>query len=216
MSTCSRALRSDPGDQEQARAESADDGSEGVGGVDARKSVWRHPVLSMRPRKRQGEARAPQERRRQQGPKRAGEIELEVEPDVRRDRRIDRPVRERRGQAVRGPGDRGGSEQLAPAQRQARAREDSTEQRPDAAADPKAGEKDRDDDGERVNRSAEEQAQRARPDGFGRQRAESRECDRDVDGRRLRPCRAGYRRCTERVDRSAGPQARTRSPQPPR
>ncbi len=82
MSTCSVRSRSHPDDQEQARAESSDDGPEGVGGVDPGHQPG--SILSCRcgRRKRQGEARTPEERRGQQGPKRAREIQLEVEPDV--------------------------------------------------------------------------------------------------------------------------------------
>ena len=70
---------------------------------------------------------------------------------------------------------------------QTRARESSAEQRSDAAADSEAGEKDRHDDGQRVDRGAEQQAEHARPDRFCAQRAESRERDGNVDGRRRAP-----------------------------
>ena len=46
-------------------------------------------------RERQRKARAPQDRAGQDDPDAADEIELEVEPRVGRDRRIDRPVRQR-------------------------------------------------------------------------------------------------------------------------
>ena len=72
-----RALRSDPGDQEQARAECADDGAESVGGIDPGEQLGGILPSRCGGRERQGEARAPQDRRRQEGPKCAGEVELE-------------------------------------------------------------------------------------------------------------------------------------------
>ena len=107
MSNCSRALRSDPGDQEQARAERADDGSEGVGGVDTR-HISLAGILFFGP----PQPRAPTGNSRPTGASAA------AEPKTRgrgRARKLNQMFERSRGrsasrgamrQVVRGPGDR--------------------------------------------------------------------------------------------------------------
>ncbi len=95
-----------------------DDRSDGIRGVDATDQPAR--VLSFRGDRREGEreAGAPEDRRRQDDPEGAREVEREVVPGARRDRRVDGPVRQRERQRVRGPGNRTAQEHLHPPERQ--------------------------------------------------------------------------------------------------
>ena len=77
------ALAAKPRDQDQARRQRADDRADRVRGVDP--LTRRAGILTVGSHggERQREAGAPQDRRRQHGPHRADEIELEVEPGIR-------------------------------------------------------------------------------------------------------------------------------------
>ena len=81
----------------------ADDRADGVGGVDAADESRRDPAPWPRPRRARAGSSRPTGSRRQHDPERADEIELEVVPGARRDRRIDRPERQRRASACRRP-----------------------------------------------------------------------------------------------------------------
>ena len=196
ISNCSRELAAEPGD-EHAGAERADDRADGVRGVDAADQP--RGILPGRGDRgeRQRKARAPENRRRQHGPEAAREIELEVEPDVARDRRVDRPVRQRLGEHVRRPRDRGAEQHLAHAERDARTRDAARERGADAAADAEADQEHRQDQRERVRRRAEEQREQARPDHFGRQRRHAGQRDGEVH-------RPGVRRARRRSCAAAG------------
>ena len=106
--------------------------------------------------------------------KRAGEVELKVVPGARRDRRVDRPERQRERQRVGGPADRAAQQHLHPAEGDARPLEAARQHRADAAADADAEEEDGEDEREGVDRRAEEQRERARPDDLRRQRRRRR------------------------------------------
>ena len=101
-----RVLAADPRHEQQAGAQRADDGADGVGRIDAADQT--RGILSARRdrRQRQREARAPQDRGGQHGPQAAHQIELQREPRIARNRRIDRPVRQRLRQHVGAPGNR--------------------------------------------------------------------------------------------------------------
>ena len=165
-----RMLAAEPDDQQEAGAKRSDDGAERVRRVHAPDQSRGILVARGERRQRQRKAGAPEDGRGQDREQAPDQIELKLKPRIGRDRRVDRPVRQRRVQHVRGPGHRRAQQQLAPGERHARACEARPEHRADAAADAKAGEKDRQDQRERVGRGAEQQRQHARPQHFGRQR----------------------------------------------
>ena len=163
-----RVLAADPDHEDQAGAERADDRAERIRGVDAADQPRR--ILSgLGDRgERQRKARAPQNRARQHRAEAAHEIELELEPGIGRDRRIDRPVRQRLRQHIRGPRNRRAQTELTCRERDARPLKGSRERRSDAAADAEARQEHREDQRERVRRRAEQQRQQARPDHLRR------------------------------------------------
>ena len=107
--------------QQEAGAKRADDGAERVRRVRRRRPVAPDP----RPREASDASAsgklAPQSigrgQHREQAPH---EIELKLKPGIGRDRRVDRPIRQRRVQNVRRPGHRRAQQQLAPGERHAR------------------------------------------------------------------------------------------------
>ncbi len=118
----------------------------------------------------QGKARAPQDGGRQNGPQAARHVELEVIPGAGGQHRIDRPVGQRVRDHVGGPRDSESEQKLAPAERQTGAvacPDGAKQHRPRAAADGEADEEDRQDDGENVNRGAQNHRHQARPDHLG-------------------------------------------------
>ena len=163
-------LAAEPDGQKEAGAKRSDDGAERVRRVRAPDHSRR--ILAARGERcqRQRKAGAPEDGRGQDREQAPDEIELKLKPGIGRDRGVDRPIRQRRVQNVCGPGHPRAQQQLAPGERHARAGEARPEHRADAAAEAKAGEKDRQDQRERIGRGAEQQRQRARPQHFGRQR----------------------------------------------
>ena len=93
----------------------------------------------------------------------------------------DGPVRKRHRQLVRRPGDGGRRQQLATGERHARPRHVLCQHRPGGAAAAKADQERGQDDRERVDRRAEEQADLTRPDHFAGERGEPRQRDGEVD-----------------------------------
>jgi hypothetical protein len=114
-------------------------------------------------RDRQWKARAPQEGARKHRERASHEVELELEPRVGGERRVDRPERERRVEQVRRPRHGRRQQQLAPGQGYPRARQALRERRADAAAHSEASQKDGQDQRKRVRRRAEQERQHARP-----------------------------------------------------
>ena len=186
MSACCECCVPEPRDHQQAAADGADDGADGVGRVNAADQPAR--ILPFRGDRREGQrkARAPENRRRQHDPERAREIEREVVPRAHRDRRVDRPERQRERQRVGRPGNRAAEEHLHPAEREPRTFEPARQHRADAAADPEAEEEHGENQREGVDRRAEEQRERPRPDDLRRERRHAGERDRDVDRPRAR------------------------------
>ena len=175
-----------PRDEHEAGQERADDRADRVRGVYAAREAAGVLLRGGRGGERQRKARAPEHRARQHDPQTADEIELQREPRGRRDRGIDRPVRQRLGQLVRGPRDGAAQQELAPAERAAWRRDAARELRADRAADAQADEEHREDQCERVNRRAEMQRQQPRPDHLRGQRRQPRQRDRHVDRPRAR------------------------------
>ena len=173
-------LAAKPRDQDQARRQRADDRTDRVRSVDATHEAGGILTVGSHGRERQRKARAPQDRRRQHGPHRAHEIELEVEPGIRRQRRIDGPPRERLGAHVRRPGNRAAEKHLTPAEAETRPGHSARHRGADAAADPDPEQEHREDQREGVDRRADEERQHARPDDLRRQRGHPREGDRRV------------------------------------
>ena len=221
ISTRWACLRAEPGDQQQAEAERADDGADRVGGIDAADQPPGVLTAGRGGGQGQREARAPQDARRAgrprgSGPDRAGS----VNQGLRGQRRVDRPVGQRLGQHVGRPGDarRPAAAGSSPGPAAAAALA-ARQQRPDAAADAQAHQEHGQDDRERVDRRAEQQREQARPDDLGaRGRSGRRGRWRRRPARRRRPGgmrlrlrrRAGLRlrRCG-RLGQQQGDQAAT-------
>src|ERR1019366_6101538 len=92
-----RILRADPGDEGERDDERAENRAQVIGGVYA---TYGLPGVLARSCERgdgQGEARAPQDGGRQDGPQTPHHIELEGVPGAEREQRIDGPVREGSG-----------------------------------------------------------------------------------------------------------------------
>ncbi len=102
------------------------------------------------------------------------------------ERRVDGPVGKRIGDHVGGPGDAQRPAELAPAERQrGRWRGSPSERASDRsrrAAEGQADQKNRQDDGEDIDRGAQQHAHQARPDHFRAQGAGAGKGDGEVDG----------------------------------
>ena len=171
----------DPRNEDEARDQRAGDRADGIRGVDAAGEP-RGILLARRDRReRQRKARAPEDRARQHHPQAAHEIELERVPRRSRDRWVDRPVRQRFGEHVGGPGGGAAQQQLTPAERAPRRCLIACDERRDRAPDAEADEKHREDQREGVDRRAEVQRQQPRPDHFSAERRQPGQRDRDVD-----------------------------------
>ena len=138
-----RVLGADPRDEQQADHHRADNRAEGVRRIDTP-----HESAGIAPRfgnRSQGErkARAPEDSGRQNGPRAADQIELELEPWAGDDRGIDRPEREVNREDVRGPGDPENLKNLATAQHVPCAVSAACDQRAQGAAEAETGEKHR-------------------------------------------------------------------------
>ncbi len=168
-----RALAPEPHDQHEARAERPDDRPERVGGVNAAHDPRRILVTGRDRGQREREAGAPENRAGQHGKETSGQIELKLDPEIGRDRRVDRPVRQGVVEKERSPGHRGTQQQLAPGEGNARAREAAPEHRAQGAADADARQEHGEDERKGIGRRPEQQRERPRPLDFGRQRGQS-------------------------------------------
>ena len=186
-----RPLGSDPRDEQQACAERAHDSADGVRRVDRTDKPRGIPLGDGHRRQRERKARAPEERRGQHRPQRADEIHLEVHAEARRQRGRDGPVRKRHRQLVRRPGDGGRRQQLTARERHARPRHVLSQHRPGGAAAAKTDQERGQDDRERVDRRAEEQADLTRPDHLAGERGEPRQRDGEIHRPDRRPAEAG-------------------------
>ena len=175
------ALRADGGNQNHAEGEGAHNRAGGVGRVNAAHHSPGIAAARGHGRQRQRKTGAPQQRRRQDGPSRARQVDLEREPGAGGKQRVDGPIRQRVGEHVGGPCNRPGKQHLAPADGDARPGDAAHERRRHGAADPQARQEDRQNDGERVDRGAQKQPQQARPNHLGAQRARSRKRDGHID-----------------------------------
>ncbi len=179
-----RALRiagADPRDEHEAHRERAQNRAQGVRGVDAADGL---PGIARRlggRGEREGEARAPAERRGQEREDRAHEIELEGEDGRDGQLRIDRPIGQPVGDDHRRPADAGRSQYLAPGEAGSRI-EIARERGADGRAERKPAQENRQDDREGVDGGAERQAQEPRPDDFRAERSHARKRDGEVDG----------------------------------
>ena len=189
MSTCCECWVPSHVDHQEAAADGTDDRPDGVGGVNAADQPARILPLRGNRRERERKARTPENRRRQHHPEGAREVERKVVPGAHRDRRVDRPVRQRERERVGRPGDRTAQKHLHPPERQAGTLEAAGHHRADAAADPEAEEEHGENQREGVDGRAEEQRERPRPDDLRRERGHAGDRDGDVDrprtGRRL-------------------------------
>ena len=196
--------------------ERADDRADRVGGVDAADQPRRDPGRARRPTRAPAGSSRPRESRRAARPRgsargRAGTLNH----GVGRDRRIDRPVRQRLRQHVRRPRDRAAQQHLAPAERDARTL-DARARSPSRCCCRCRGRRGTpQNQREGVDGRAEEQRQQARPD-TSRRRAPS--CPRARSRRRprARPApldrprrRVGDRLVRRRAARAAAPSAAT-------
>ena len=179
-------LRADGGHQHQAHQQRADDRAERIGGVDTAHHAARIFTRFRHRRAGQRKTRAPQQSRRQNRPQAARHIQLKGEPGTGRQQRVDGPVWQRIGDHVGGPCDAAGQQHLAPAQRQLRPHA-AHQRRTHAAADGEADQKHRQDDGEDVDRGAEQHRYQARPHHFGAQGGGARKRDGDIHGPVPRP-----------------------------
>ena len=173
ISTCSECWLPSHDIRSRLDASDADDRADGVRGVDAADQARRILAVGGDRRRAPAESSRPTGSRRQHGPQAADEIELEVEPGAGRDRRVDRPVRQRLRCSMYA------AQAIAPHSSiwhqpsATRGRADAARhRRADAAADAEAEQEHREDQRERVDRRAEEQRQHARPDHL-RRRARS-------------------------------------------
>ena len=107
-------------DQNEAHHQRAENRAGGVRGVDAADRGAGIAAARSGRGEGEGEARAPEQRRREDRPDRARHVDLEGENRVFRKLRIDRPIGERIGDGIGRPGDSGGGQHLAPAEREAR------------------------------------------------------------------------------------------------
>ena len=145
-------LRANPGDDQQAGDQRADDGADGVGGVHAADETRRDPAVSPRP------PRAPAESSRptriaagSTAHRQRTRSSCNVNHGSGRNRRVDRPVRQRLASATYAAhAIAAAQQQLAHAERHARPRQVARQRRAEAAADPEADEKHRENQRERI------------------------------------------------------------------
>ncbi len=93
-------LRADPWNENDAEADAAQNPADRVRRVDAADEPRRVLPARRRRRQRERKTRAPQKRRRQQSPEAARHVQLKIQPRIRSQRRINRPIRQRFGQHV--------------------------------------------------------------------------------------------------------------------
>src|SRR5688572_32298933 len=109
----------------------------------------------------------------EQRPRCTSEVELKVEPDVRRNRRVHGPERKRCVETICCPRDSTRAEQLAPRQHNPGARKGSTKKCAQSAADDQPRKEDSENDGKRVDGSSKHQSEVSCPDRLRAKRTES-------------------------------------------
>ena len=177
-----RRLASDPGDNDQARAQRSHDRSNGVRRVETAHQPSRVLTFFRRRCQGQGKTCPPEHGGRQHGPEAPRQIHLQPNPGRRLQRDVHRPVRQCLGHVVGGPGHGDAEQDLAISQRRSRRGQAAADRGTRTAADAKPQQEYRQDQCETIDGRTHHERQMTCPQDFGREGRHSRNADGCVHG----------------------------------